>query len=313
LFSSSVDYGRLFTLFTLEEALEDGSKKIVARPSPRSVSETEKLLWERFQDYRYIVMHHKVHFYDEVVENILVRLLASGTLKQFLTDLVNILDGKTTLHEDLQDKRTQFSLLESLLLEFDDPWIESRIRSIYRQAIESETNGRVKLDTETTSLLKVYVEDRRRFTSAFKSDEDFWGAVQIHAYRLSALRPKESTSNIHDDPRRKSFASAIYATKFSIQHILQNKFGFCVLIGPTDRKVSYGVRNDELASSFHVSKLVGFLKHKKYDTMLFNLWFDNHSKVKRDEFLKTALHEIEEAIFDEMDKSEHIQEFKGLH
>lgn len=73
LFNSSVDFGRLFAFY---ELAQDEHGKWLPRPSPRAISETEKLLLERFQDYKYIVVHHRVHLYDEIMQNILVRLIA---------------------------------------------------------------------------------------------------------------------------------------------------------------------------------------------------------------------------------------------
>lgn len=309
LFSSSVDYGRLFTLYTLEEAEEDGGKKTVARPSPRSVSETEKLLWERFQDYKYIVMHHKVHFFDEIVENILVRLLANGQLNSFLEDLIDLLDGESAKHHGLADKHRQFGLLESLLLQFDDPWIESHIRSIYRKIVDTPKRSNAQ-DEDTNILFKAYVEDRKRFTSAFKSDEDFWKAVKTYAPRFYALRPKETSYGEEAISQRGFYSSALYAAKFSLQALLKRQLKCHVIVGPTDRKVNYGVRNDGLANSYHVSQLVHFLKLKKHDTMLFNLWFDDHSGKTKDEFVKTALPVIEEAIFDAVNYEKGIKELR---
>lgn len=312
LFSSSVDYGRLFTLYTLEEAEEKGRKKIVARPSPRAVSETEKLLWERFQDYKYIVMHHKVHFYDEVVENMIVRLLSSGRLTVFLKDLIGLLKSDSDKHHTIKEKHQQWQLLESILLEFDDPWMESHIRSIYRKIVENRARQQDTLDEETEILYQVYVEDRRRFTSAFKSDEEFWSAVNKYAPRLAALRPKENkepnSSGEDIIKKRGFFFSALYAVKFSLQAALKKELKRSVIIGPTDRKVNYGVRNDDLARFYHVSELVDFLKNKKYDTMLFNMWFDSHSGMTKAEFLKKALPIIEKAIFAATNDMQGIQE-----
>jgi len=56
LFSSAVDYGRLFTLYTLQRTGVKESQRIISCPSHRAISETEKLLWERFpglQVYRH--------------------------------------------------------------------------------------------------------------------------------------------------------------------------------------------------------------------------------------------------------------------
>ncbi len=90
LFQSGIDFGRLFSLYTV--AKRAGEKRTYwITPSPRTISDTEKLLWEPFQDYRYINAHHKVHLYDEILENIIVRMIAAGQLNDFLAN--NLVTG----------------------------------------------------------------------------------------------------------------------------------------------------------------------------------------------------------------------------
>lgn len=313
LFSSAVDYGRLFTLYTLEETVTEavdpkrskkkkGKNKIVACPSNRAVSETEKLLWERFQDYKYIVMHHKVHLYDEIVENILVRLLAEGTLDTFINDLVHLLETKHEHKDDLESKNQEVSLLLALLLEFDDPWLESHIRSTYRKNISSLTIA--PSDNEGKVLFQVYVEQRQRFISAFKSDCEFWDAVSIYAKRLSKLRPLKLPSEEGETIRneRYYFFNALYGTKFSLQSHLKSKLGYSVIVGPTERKVNYGIRNDNEAAFYQINELLDFLKLKKYRTMLFNLWFESKDGVTKEKFLAEALPIIERVVFHALDE-----------
>lgn len=301
LFTSAVDYDRLFKLYTLEEVSDGNSKKVIALPSARSVSETEKLLWERFQDYKYIVMHHKVHLYDEVVENIVVHLMADGKLNGFLKDLISLLELEIpTQGKSLSRKSKEIALLESVLLQFDDPWLESHIRNIYRKIISDQINGQNQdgVNHDSDILFQVYVEERRRFTSVFKSDCEFWDAVDNYAPKFKHLRPKEPMLNEETVNHRAYFFSALYAAKFALQELIKDQLKVTVLIGPTDRKVSYGVRNDDVARSYQVNDLLDFLKHKKYGTMLFNLWFDSESKLERKAFLEKAMPIIQDFISD---------------
>lgn len=110
--------------------------------------------------------------------------------------------------------------------------------------------------------------------------------------------------------RRNYFFVAFCAAKFYLQSHLQQKLGCWVLIGPTDRKVNYGVRNDDLARFYQVSELVEFLKRKKYDTMLFNLWYDRRSRMDKEDFIKKALPIVEKAIFEAVDRAVGITELK---
>jgi HD superfamily phosphohydrolase len=315
LFSSSVDCGRLFTLYTLEETMVEqehqqkskltkGKKakgKIVSCPSFRAVSETEKLLWERFQDYKYIVMHHKVHLYDEVVENILVRLLANGKLNKFLRDLIYLLGGDKD-EDSLVSKKRGVNFQTSLLLEFDDPWLESYIRSTYRQILDESEN------VQGGIFFEVYVEQRKRFTSAFKSDFEFWKAVADYAPRFSGLLPTKPILGEKIRSNRDYFFAALYKMKFSLQALLEKKLGYPVIIGPTERKVNYGIRDENEAAFYQISELLNFLKLKKYGTMLFNLWFDSKSHISPEAFQKIALPIIENVIFKETDGIQGITE-----
>jgi HD superfamily phosphohydrolase len=308
LFHSAVDYDRLFMLYTLEKIELEGDKKIVAQPSIRANSETEKLLWERFQDYKYIVMHHKVHMYDEVVENIIVHLLAGGRLHTFLKDLIKLLQFKISsdakgFHKKQEEHKGRFALLSSVLLQFDDPWLESHIRSIYREILEGKKEERtiqednppfLEIDHDAHILFEVYVEDRRRFISAFKSDSEFWDAVGKHARTLECLLPKGPVLTKGEELFRQYFFDSLYAGKFALQDLIMKKLnGVTVLIGPTERKVNFGVRDEDEARSYQVNDLVDYLKHKKYGTMLFNLWFDRESGLTRASFLEQTMPIIE--------------------
>lgn len=298
LFASAIDYGRLFTLYTLDNVGDDAHKHIVALPSIRSASETEKLLWERFQDYKYIVMHHKVHLYDEIVENIIIHLIADGKLDNFLDDLIGLLDF-TVPKKSLYGKSGQFELLKAVLLQFDDPWLESHIRNVYREIIESQFEGKRKKkkkdNHDSYVLFQVYVEERKRFTSAFKSDCEFWNAVvDTKTHMFETLRPEGPVLTKEEASYRKHFFNSLYAGKLALQKLIKNQLGgITVIIGPTEKKVNYGVRDEDEARSYQVSELVNYLKHKKYGTMLFNLWYESESGLTKKDFLERTMPIIE--------------------
>jgi HD superfamily phosphohydrolase len=251
LFNSSVDFGRIFAFFELAKNEETGLW--LPRPSPRTVSETEKLLLERFLDYKYIIVHHRVHLYDEIMENILVRLMADGTFEKFVTVLCKLL--KFTAPKHLLDHGAQIELLRSLLTEFDDPWAEIEIRHVY-------SNLKATDHATTKMLFEAYVEDRHSFRSAFKTDEDFQRSCAKYAPELMKQNPN-------------AVRNAFGASKYILQHDLGKKLKRTVLIGSTDKKLSYGIRND-LTAKFHgVSDLHGFLIQKKIHSLTFNFWYSS--------------------------------------
>jgi len=53
---------------------------------------------------------------------------------------------------------------------------------------------------------------------------------------------------------------------------------------------------------------VEFLKHKKYGTMLFNLWFDGGKGMKKKDFLEAAMPLIETFLFKAIADQRGLQE-----
>lgn len=266
LFNSSVDFGRMFAFFEL--AKDEGTNLWVPRPSPRTVSETEKLLLERFLDYKYIVVHHKVHLYDEIMENILIRLMADGTFEKFVTILCKLLQFTARKAKHLLDHEEDIKFLRSLLTEFDDPWVEIKIRQVYTDLKASD-------DPTTRLLFEAYVEDRQCFHSAFKSDEDFQRLCSKYAPEL-----------IKQDPI--AVRNAFGGSKFTLQRDLGRLLNRTVLIGATDKKLSYGIRSDSAAKFHSISDLHRYLIDKKVHSLTFNFWYSKNSE---DEEVNGSSHE----------------------
>ena len=302
LFSSSVDYGRVFSLYTLKV---NDDKRTVACPSPRSVSEVEKLLWERFLDYKYIVVHHRVHLYDEILENILVWMMNVGRLSEFLDKTTRLLEFAVARGGGIKEQQAKVNALLAILLDFDDPWLESKIREVYRLSIKSIQDGgqnpadSTKPSASVEMLFEAYVEDRNRFTSLFKSDDEFWSACEKHAPRLASLGKNIEEA---DQPGRRYFFRALYAVKYRLQSHLADKLKFVFLIGPTEKKLNYGVRTSSIAVFYQVTDLVTYLQSKKNQTMLFNCWFDSQSRLAREEVAAKALPLIEEFLMKAMNQ-----------
>jgi HD superfamily phosphohydrolase len=278
LFNSSVDFGRLAAFFEL--AQENGTKQWKPRPSPRTVSETEKLLLERFLDYKYIVVHHRVHLYDEVMENVLVRLMADGKFTNLIDTLCKLLDSAGNKNLKLTEQMERVNLLRSLLMEFDDPWLEVQIRKQYADL------GSIG-DTTTKLLLEAYVEDRRCFKSAFKTDEDF--------RRLCA---KYAPTLLNQNPT--SVRNALGASKYVLQKLLGDVLDRTVLIGPTDKKLNFGIRNDSEAQFVNVTDLYEYLTQKKIHSFTFNFWYqtteDDDNDDGHEKIVEQGLHYLEEIV-----------------
>jgi hypothetical protein len=279
LFNSSVDFGRLFAFYELAEDKETG--KWLPRPSSRASSETEKLLLERFQDYKYIVVHHRVHLYDEIMENILVRLMANGTLARFVDTLCGLLRFAPDNRARLNEQQDRIELLRSLLTEFDDPWVEVIIRGEY-------TKVRKSGDKATKLLFEAYVEDRQCFGSAFKTDDEFQSACKKYAPELSRQDPN-------------AVRGAFGAAKYILQKDLGDLLGRTVLIGATDKKLSYGIRNDGAARFFGVSDLRDFLIQKKVRSLTFNFWYEKRAsepegEAEREQIISVALPHLQRIV-----------------
>jgi HD superfamily phosphohydrolase len=260
LFNSSVDFGRLFAFYELALTFDEKTKTNVwrPRPSPRTVSETEKLLHERFLDYKYIVVHHRVHLYDEIMENVLVRLMASGKLDNFVNTLCWLLEYSSEKPERLLGEEERIKHLKRLLTEFDDPWVEVEIRRQY-----SDLDPAV--DPTTRALFEAYVEDRHCFRSAFKTDGDFQSLCAEFAPEL-----------LEEDPT--SIRNAFGASKYVLQKTLGDILKRTVLIGATDKKLSFGIRNDSAAKFASVHDLYEFLVRKKFHSLTFNFWYEDRGE-----------------------------------
>jgi HD superfamily phosphohydrolase len=166
LLHSAVDYDRLFAFFQLQKAvpvsetfrLEQRSKpnsdaSYVAAPSTRTISDIEKLLSERFQDYKYIACHHRVHLNDELLDRCIVELSRNGDLQSLFECMSNLSDSGAHRGK-IGEMRINTRNMMALLTEFDDAWLEMKFREIYR-GIHAE---KIRLEARGEELLVAYVE-----------------------------------------------------------------------------------------------------------------------------------------------------------
>lgn len=283
LFKSGIDFGRLFALYTVREKTGQPDNYWIT-PSPRTISDTEKLLWERFQDYRYINAHHKVHLYDEILENIIVYMLTTGELDDFIENLTSILNAEHS--KNAKSRLAESKRFLGIMLEFDDTWLESRIRSLYKEHVTDSK----PLPDDIKPLFEAYLEDRQMFKSVFKTDEDFWQKFadtrilkKLRAEDISDEKKSFQIEKMKD--RRALVQESMENAKHTLQKTLSenlaaNGIQSVILIGSTRRKIRYGIKSEQEASELGVKSLRYLLRQKKYETAPFNCWYTVNDTAK---------------------------------
>lgn len=263
LIKSAVDYERLFSFYKLDWVTEGTNKRAVARPSRRSVSEVEKLLWERFQVYQYIVTHHRVQLYDELLERLLVNLINNGSLNDFLENLIAL----ATLRKDknLAKRGQEIALLKRLLLFFDDPWLDMRLRTT---VFPEKPTANQDLE-QAIHLFCAFAEQRTQYKTAFKYDSDY----------------EKRFASTHDGVSLE-IAGAVLAKKYSWEQELFATSGIRVIFADTMKKVNSGIKDRALAHQLGLANLDNFLSSKTSQIMAFNFWYvpeDNDAPKKTEE------------------------------
>jgi HD superfamily phosphohydrolase len=293
LLHSAVDYERLFTFYQLQKAVpsaetyrlnqEDSGKSsdsYVAAPGLRAISDIEKLLSERFQDYKYIACHHRVHLSDELLDRCVMELGRKGHLQSLFTCMCDLSSSTPRLGKMHKLLQTTENLM-ALLTEFDDSWLEMKFRELYR-LIHAEDP--LKLDPHAKELLVIYVEGTGKLQSAFHSDDDFWRHAETHYSKLCELRLR-GMGGIDEKPaeaerrRReaqlKDIASVVSAGKRDWEKEWFSKNSQLLIIGDVSQKLKIGfspVAKKQYATLVALNNLYDFLNEKVMDTMPFNFW-----------------------------------------
>ena len=265
LLTSSVDYNRLFSTYELAQKTDGG---YAPRPSLRAASEAEKLLSERFLEYKYVLAHHKVHLFDELLERLIYHLILANRLPRFLESLSSLLQVEPEAPVAIADQVRLAELKQRLLTEFDDPWLEHEIRKGYRES----TNGSDE-DKLIRFLFESLVEARDRFRSLFKRDDAYNDFVERNELG-DPLRADETEVAlwIAMSVRLKKYEWEIEISKRLNQ--ITDSEGLSVIIGDSLSKITDGFGQDESAADFfRLSELREFLRHKIASTMPFNAWY----------------------------------------
>lgn len=155
-------------------------------------------------------------------------------------------------------------------------------------------------DITTKLLFESYVEDRQTFRSAFKTDLDFQRLCGKYAPGLSKLPPAD-------------VRNVFGASKYLLQHELSRRLGRTVLVGATDKKLTFGIRNDDAAKFLGVSDLLRFLTEKKVHSFTFNFWYakdhlagglaEDRNQPSHEDVIAEALRYLEEVVNSQMELS----------
>jgi uncharacterized protein len=276
LLNSSVDYTRLFAFFEIRQnadekghVLDEAAKPYFIAPGKRAVSEVEKLLWERFQDYKYIVCHHRVHLYDELIERCIVNLTSLGRMGRFaslITEILNLSERSDDEGSLVAGIVSEAGRLLSLLTELDDYWLEMQLRQEYAARATGDEEAR---KGPLWDMLVGYIENRKRFVPAFKVDGDFWELAKPHPEfrKLMSLQGGERTARLQE------IAHVVNRNKYLWEQELTQNTGRTVIIGDLSIKLSVGISSPDAALSLGLTELYKFLMGKVGETPPFNFWY----------------------------------------
>ncbi len=285
----SVDFSRLFLCYELAQFASDGKSDWIARPNRQGISEGEKLLQDRFQDYRNIISHHKVHFFDELLERLIGALLVDGTLSSLLSNLDQLLTKEND--DSLISREDQIELLRALLLRFDDPWLDVELRKEYEKARDKRKRG-TTTDGEILwlKLFEAYAESRGLFQTVFKRDNEF------------SERAKHIAPEIFDRQVWPRIKATIGKLKYELEEQVRKELGHLIVIGDMTTKLRHGLKDQQSAEFFGLSALSDHLSRKINEAPVFNIWIAHSDKSKTQKTEDDVLRHVFQSLH------KHIQE-----
>ena len=303
LLRSSVDYGRLLRFMELRavnlKAGESLTPHLIVMPGERAHSDIEKLLVERFQDYRYIAAHHRVHLGDELLARCIGILLRNDKLHDAINTLVNLSEpdaGGATgkISHRSSDLRTQLNLCTK----FDDSWLETQLRDLWFE--KAKDHESVALTPREGLLLDAHIQNGSTLESGFHREDDF----QLYATKrktdpnLGWFRKIEQLFAKQKAPAAlhelQTAARVVKEGKLKWEQELFDHFGKkLILVGDLGSKLKTGFPPTNRLISDRMEDLIPaaeFLSAKIRRALVFNVWFDR------------TLDEKKEEIFDEVCK-----------
>lgn len=284
LLTSSVDFPRLFKLFELHprsssrKEVASSSPPFAAMPGMRSISDAEKLLWERFQDYKYIACHHRVHLHDELLERCIVQLILAGKLDEFLKTLDHHLNHKKKggAVGALEGMRNRFHDTVALLTKCDDAWLDIQLRELYITLQEDKPQSLRNLNERglqyARNVVNGYVIGIESHVSAFTKDHDFWEYAKNLSPILSELAASKGQAR---QDGVTGIARRVNEVKRTLEQLILRDHDIFVIIGDVSHKLKIGFGLNHLASYSSLNSLVSlheFLTEKAGETAPFNFW-----------------------------------------
>jgi len=280
LFQSAVDFGRLFSFYELAKT-EDKDNNIVlrARPSLRASAEAEKLLWERFLDYKYIMSHHKVHLFDEILERLLYFCISEGSMNAILEPIITL--AREPISQVISDRKRVLEAENGVLSSFNDSWVDVQLRKSYEETVKKQD------EIATASLRKTLYEglseQRNLFKPVFKRDEDYYEKLGFTATAGISLR----------------ISLAIKEHKYRWERALSDRLGTSVIVGDLSKKLRVGLADTRTTEFFGLTSLREFLESKYHSSRQLNVWYytplgDRQTGNEQEiiDFLKTQLSDI---------------------
>ena len=291
---SGVDYQRLFRNFTVSMRvvslkLSEGRVLLLTdyfvKPSARAQSELEKLLWERYQEYSYVIGHHKVALFDEIMRRLICYLLVTGRLRELVAGLESLgeLQFKGGGKEGPAGKQPEIEPHIGnvvRLFEFfgDDAYIDATIKSL-----RGGTSSTRFEDQHFQGLVTAYCSRRNHYVSVFKRDEDFWAL-----FRDGSDEDVSITQAFDADPK---FVSIVVAQEAEeIEKVIWDSAetkGLHVLMAKSP--AAFDVGFDGGSETTHaLGSLARFLTKKRDAMRPFNLWYVPSREIVPRDLVQTA-------------------------
>lgn len=309
LYKSSVDFDRFFCNYELAECdapIENlkgdlkTEKIILTRPSRRASAEIEKLVQERFLDYKYIVTHHKVHLFDHILEKLLLICFEKGLFEDFLEVFV----GVKKRNDNIQGKEKSLKQLKTIKDYFNDSYVNTVLQKLYKI---SQTDGRKFKEDEKQEIEDLYTtftEDRTQFVSLFKADEQY--DFQIFKKLEEKLKKEQckeqlkngSTKKMKKLRLRRIVDQEIFHKKWEKElksRIEKKKLSANILISGVAKKLKIGVDKNK-RKFYNLENCYTYLYNKISNTRPFNVWYFSKNGDKEQEIKDIIIEFLQEKI-----------------
>jgi HD superfamily phosphohydrolase len=269
---SGADYQRLFRNFIVsscQDSPEDPDDvTYFVRPSDKAKSDFEKILWERYQEYSYVVGHHKVILFDEITKRLIRTLLVHGKLQAMLEGLKTLKEiDSLTVSRSADDDDLRKAVRELLELHCDDGYIDEKIKQLYSEYDKSDKSYDNK---HLRKLVVAYCERRNLFTSAFKIDEHFWSIWNKLFKKPQAISMRSSLGR---DPE--AIADTIEVDAEVVEEIVfsdPRTKDLHIVIAKSQASFGLGFKSKDM-KAYALGGLGSFLATKRDEMRPFNFWY----------------------------------------